>query len=80
MSSERIRNLIAEELQGLRLRESAIIDEIVSTDRARVEEEEEEDEQAVTADGTNIQVGSRVRIKNKVRRPASASRAHVDRV
>ena len=63
MSSERIRTLIAE-LQELRLRESAVIDEIVNTDQAREEEEkEEEDERAVTADGTNIQVGSRVRIK-----------------
>ena len=72
MSDERLRTLIAE-LQELRLRESAILDEIVSTDQARGEEEkEQEDERAVTADGTSIQVGSRVRIKNKVRRPASA--------
>ena len=71
MSSERIRNLITE-LQGTRIRDSAIIDEI---ERAADQTSREEDngyEQATTADGTTIEVGSRVRIKNKVRRPATA--------
>ena len=70
MSSKRLRSLI-NELQGLRLRETAVIEEIERTERAR-EEEDAKEEEGVSADGTTIRIGSRVRIKNKVRRPASA--------
>ena len=72
MSSERLKSLIAD-LQRLRVQESHIIEEIERTERAT--REDNTNERATTADGTTIEIGSRVRIKNKVRRPASAGPA-----
>jgi hypothetical protein len=81
MQDRSISELI-EELRRVRIRESAIIEELENAVR-RARQRETEDENivdvdenrihpAVIANGLGIRVGDRVRIKNKVRKPATA--------
>ena len=84
MQDENINELI-EELRCVRIRETSIIEELQeairnAAQRRREEEiivdvEENQDHPVVYANGLRIGIGDRVRIRNRIRRPATAGPA-----
>ena len=73
---DRIFDALLEELRALRIRETAIIEQLEEVNRTRASVPREtaanEGGREATADRRLLRKGDRVRIKNKMRKPATA--------